>query len=79
MSLYSRKTSWQSAFTGMITGTAVMLIWYVLGLGRYMYEILPGFAAGIIAIMIMNKFYPQRNEEIIREFDEVADWKNTQK
>lgn len=78
MSLYSRKTSWQSAFTGMILGTAVMLAWYVLGLGRYMYEILPGFVAGIVAIMVMNKFYPQRDQEILREFDEVANWKNSQ-
>ena len=74
MSLYSRKTSWQSAFAGMIVGTAVMLAWYVLGLGRYMYEILPGFVGGILTIIIMNKFYPQRNEEILREFDEVANW-----
>ena len=74
MSLYSRKTSWQSAFAGMIVGTAVMLAWYVLGLGRYMYEILPGFVGGILTIIIMNKFYPQRNEEILQEFDEVANW-----
>ena len=78
MSLYSRKTSWQSAFAGMIIGTAVMLAWYVLGFGRYMYEILPGFVCGVVTIMIMNRFYPQRNEEILKEFDEVADWKNKQ-
>ena len=78
MSLYSRKTTWQSAFTGMIVGTVVMLLWYVFGLGRYMYEILPGFIAGIVTIMVMNKFYPQKNEEILKAFDEVADWKNNQ-
>ena len=74
MSLYSRKTSWQSAFSGMIMGTVVMLIWYVLGLRQYMYEIVPGFFCGLITIFIMNKFFPQTNEVVFKEFDEVANW-----
>ena len=74
MSLYSRKTSWQSAFSGMIMGTVVMLIWYVLGLRQYMYEIVPGFFCGLITIFIMNKFFPQTNGVVFKEFDEVANW-----
>ena len=77
MSLYSRKTSWQSAFAGMIMGTAIMLLWYVLGFGKYMYEIVPGFFSGLITISIMNKFFPQKNECILKDFDEVANWKNS--
>ena len=71
MALYSKKTSWQSAFAGMIMGTAIMLAWHALGLGKYMYEIVPGFVCGIITIIVMNKFFPQRNQEIIDEFEEV--------
>ena len=78
MSLYSRKTSWQSAFAGMICGTAVMLIWYALGFSKYMYEIVPGFVCGIITIAVMNKYYPQRDEKILKEFDEVANWKKSE-
>ena len=76
MSLYSRKTSWQSAFAGMIMGTFVMLAWYILGFGKYMYEIVPGFISGLLTIIIMNKFFPQNDEKILKEFDEVANWKN---
>ena len=78
MSLYSRKTSWQSAFAGMIAGTAVMLIWYVLGLRQYMYEIVPGFFCGLLTIFIMNKFFPQKNEVVFKEFDEIANWNKEQ-
>lgn len=72
MSLYSRKTSWQSAFAGMILGTATMLGWYVLGFGKYMYEIVPGFLCGLVTIAVMNKFFPQKDQKIIDEFDEVV-------
>ena len=72
MSLYSRKTSSISAITGMVVGTIVMLAWYFTGLGKVMYEILPGFVANFLAIMIMNQIVPQKNEEILAEFDEVV-------
>lgn len=75
MSLYSRKTSWQSAFSGMIMGTVVMLAWYVLGFSKYMYEIVPGFFVGLFTIIILNRFFPQKDETILKEFDEVANWK----
>jgi sodium/proline symporter len=71
MSLYSKRTSWQSALCGMVAGTAVMLVWYFLGWGSFMYEILPGFAAGLLAINIANIFWPQKDSEVLAEFDQV--------
>ena len=71
MSLYSRRASWQSALCGMLCGTVVMLLWYLFGLNSFMYEILPGFLAGLLAMAIGNIFWPQRNQEILQEFDSV--------
>lgn len=71
MALYSKKTSWQSALGGMVAGTVVMVTWYCLGLNKYMYEILPGFIAGLVVIMIMNKLKPQQDEAILAEYDEM--------
>lgn len=71
MALYSRKTSWQSAVAGMIVGAIVMLTWYFLGWGAYMYELLPGFVAGMIAILICNQIWQQKDPEILAEFDAV--------
>ena len=50
MALYSRKTSWQSALMGMLAGFIVMIAWYFVGLGVYVYEILPGFIAGAAGV-----------------------------
>ena len=73
MALYSRKTTWKSALAGMIVGTVVMVVWYFLGLNKYMYEILPGFCANWITIVVMNYFIPQRDPEILKGFDSVTE------
>ena len=36
-----------------------------------MYEILPGFVANWVTIIILNRVFIQRNEAILKEFDEV--------
>ena len=71
MALYSKRTTWQSALAGMIVGTVVMITWYLLGLNKYMYEILPGFVANIIVIVVLDFCIKQKNEVIIKEFDEA--------
>ena len=65
VSLFSRKTSWQSALGGMITGTIVLVLWKNLGLGSAMYEIVPGFIANFAAIFLLNiKFKADESETI---------------
>ncbi|MBE6408837.1 MAG: sodium/proline symporter PutP [Lentisphaerae bacterium] len=71
MSLYSRKTSSVSAIAGMLAGSIVMLVWYFSGLSVYMYEILPGFVAGLIVMIIVNQIAPQKDESILAEYDEM--------
>ncbi len=70
--LFSRKTSWQSALAGMVTGTVVLVLWKQIGLGDTMYEIVPGFAANCVTIMLVNYFVGQKNVMILKEFDEVT-------
>jgi len=70
-SLFSRRTTWQSALTGMLTGTIVLVIWKQMGLGDMMYEIVPGFLANALTITVMNRFIVQDDETILREFDEI--------
>ena len=71
MSLYSKRTTWISALAGMVAGTVVMLIWYFLGLNKYMYEILPGFIVNFVVIIAVNFFVKQKDEEILKGFAEV--------
>ncbi len=72
MSLYSRKVSWKGILAGMIAGTAVMLVWKLCWhFDSWMYEILPGFIANFVVVMICNVFWPQKDEEILATFDKV--------
>ncbi len=69
--LFSRKTSWQSALAGMVTGTAVLVLWKQIGLSGTMYEIVPGFAANCLTILTVNLLIGQKDEGVLQEFDEV--------
>jgi sodium/proline symporter len=69
--LFSRKTSWQSALAGMVTGTVVLVLWKQIGLSDKMYEIVPGFAANCLMILLMNFFIGQKDERILKEFDDI--------
>lgn len=71
MALLSRRTTWQSALAGMLTGTIVLIVWERLGLGAVMYEIVPGFIANFIAMVIANALVRQKDEAILTGFDEV--------
>ena len=71
MALYSRKTTWYSALTGMITGTTVMIMWYLLGLNQFLYEIVPGFIANILVIWIINLIKPNDDKRIDEEFNKI--------
>ena len=73
MALYSKRTTWQSALAGMLCGTAVMLIWYFIGMNAYMYEILPGFMANFVIINLVNKVIAQNDETIIGEYDKMLE------
>ncbi|WP_421901720.1 sodium/proline symporter PutP [Maridesulfovibrio sp.] len=70
-SLFSRKTTWISALSGMIVGTLVLIFWKDAGLGATMYEIVPGFVANFLTIMAVNMFAPQQDEQILADFDKM--------
>ncbi len=70
--LFSRKTTWQSALTGMIVGTAVLVSWKLAGLGEKIYEIVPGFAANFLTIFLLNLFLGQKDDNVLQEFDAVT-------
>jgi sodium/proline symporter len=70
--LFSKRTTWQSALAGMITGTVVLILWKELDLSDRMYEIVPGIIANCLTISVINIFLPQQNEQIMTDFEQVA-------
>ncbi len=71
--LFSRRTSWQAALGGMVIGTVTLIAWKNFGLGSYMYEIVPGFAANALTIFVLNFYFKQDNQDVLDEFDEVRE------
>ena len=69
--LFSRKTSWQSALAGMVTGTIVLILWKLTGPSSTMYEIVPGFIANCLTISLVNMIVEQKNEKVLKEFEQV--------
>lgn len=53
--LFSKKTSWQSALAGMITGTLTAILWKNLGLGTWLYELAPGFLFNFAMMWFFNR------------------------
>jgi len=70
--LFSRRTGWRAALAGMVTGTVVLVVWKSLGFGAVLYEIVPGFAANLAAILIVDRMSPGSDERAERRFDEVV-------
>ena len=69
--LFSRKTSWQSALAGMVMGTVVLIVWKQVGLGEYMYEIVPGFSANCLTVFLVNTAIGQKDEKILQRYQDV--------
>lgn len=63
--LFSKKTSWQSALAGMITGTLTTILWKNLGLGTWLYELAPGFIFNFAMMWFFNrKFKSDCSDEL---------------
>jgi sodium/proline symporter len=70
-SLYSKKTTWYSALAGMVVGTVILVLWKQTGLGETLYEIVPGFAANVVTMVVINLFRPQRDEDVLAVFKDI--------
>ncbi len=70
--LFSRKTSWQSALGGIVVGTVVLIVWKQVGLGDYMYEIVPGFSANCLTVLLINIAIGQKDEKILQQYQDVV-------
>jgi sodium/proline symporter len=70
--LFSRRTTWVAALLGMVVGTLVLVAWRQMGLNDCLYEIVPGFVANSLVILVVNRMTQQENVRVLQQFDEVA-------
>ncbi|MGL4977897.1 MAG: sodium:solute symporter family transporter, partial [Cetobacterium sp.] len=58
--LYLKDVSAKSVLSGILVGIFVFLIWKIIGLDAYMYELLPGFVTNLVTIYITEKVFCKR-------------------
>ncbi|MGJ7919296.1 sodium/proline symporter PutP [Neobacillus sp. LXY-4] len=77
MSLYWKKMTKWGALFGMISGALTVIIWENVGLGKILYEIVPGFVLNFIVIIVVSLMTHKHNDEIEKDFaDTVHNLKN---
>ena len=71
-SLFVREMTSRSAVVSMFVGAFVVIAWSKLEGGLFdLYEIIPGFTAASFSIVLFNKFAPEKNTELLNEFDAI--------
>jgi sodium/proline symporter len=54
-SLYSSRVNTKGAIWSMVVGMATVLLWWTLGLSKYVYEAVPGLIASTITLLVVSK------------------------
>ncbi|MGM0587582.1 MAG: sodium/proline symporter PutP [Bacteroidota bacterium] len=73
LSLFWRRMTKNGALAGIITGAATVIIWKQLTGGMFdIYEILPGFILGMLAIIVVSLLEDEPSATIQEEFDAIV-------
>lgn len=62
LALTWKRMTGAGAVAGLVTGAVVVILWIALGLSSTIYEIVPGFIASWIAIVVVSLNTPDRGE-----------------
>ena len=71
LSLFWKRFNYQGALAGVITGALVDVVWLFSGLSAStgIYELIPGFAAGLIASVLVALITKQPDEDTVKIFE----------
>ena len=83
LSLFWRRANRQGAIAGMLGGGITVIVWDYLPIiggktiaaATSLYSLIPGFFLGLLAMYAVSLATPEPSEEIVKEFDEVANLK----
>ena len=72
MSLFWRRLTFGGAVAGILCGAGVDILWLALLKGTGLYEIIPGFAAGLIAALVVSMLTPAPGAKVQALFDRAT-------
>ena len=70
LSLYWRRMTTNGAFAGIIVGGTTVLIWKNFFSFTGLYEIIPGFAFSLAAIIIVSLLDKEPEPQVLKKYDE---------
>lgn len=71
LSLFWKRMTFHAALAGMIVGAVVVILWKNLFADTGLYEIIPGFIASFVAIILISLCGKAPTEDITARFDEA--------
>ncbi len=77
MSLFWKRLTFKGAVAGIVLGAAVDILWLVFLGGFGLYEIIPGFACGLLGAVIVSLLDKEPKREVTAMFDRVASGKES--
>ena len=72
LSLFWRRFSFKGAIAGIAAGALVDILWLIFLSGLGIYEIIPGFCAGLIAAVVVTLADKEPEPEVLELFDSAA-------
>ncbi|MGM7723353.1 sodium/proline symporter PutP [Metabacillus sp. Hm71] len=72
LSLYWRRMTKWGALAGMVTGAIIVIVWSKLGLSDFLYEMVPAFAASLLAVYIVSLLTNKPSAQVSERFSEFT-------
>ncbi len=73
LSVFWRRFTYKGALAGVIAGALTDVLWYIfLSASTGIYELIPGFAVGMIAAVVVTLLDKKPSEEVVAIFDEAT-------
>ena len=71
LSLYWKRLNYWGAFAGIIAGFVIDILWYIFLSNTGIYEIVPGFIAGFIVVIIVSLLTAPPAKEVVDTFEKA--------
>ncbi|MBR1486043.1 MAG: sodium/proline symporter [Synergistaceae bacterium] len=73
LSLFWKKFTYTGAALGIFTGAIVDILWLTYYADSGIYEIIPGFAAGLVVAYLAALIFPQKSKQVEELFDKAVE------
>ena len=74
--LFWKRLSYAGALAGIIAGFAVDILWYIFMGWTGIYEIIPGFFAGVICLVIVSLLTQAPSAEVVEKFEKAKKYRD---